>query len=164
MPLHAHILSFTHNAVVLWLFRCVHLENQTKICRFLYFYESKQMSLTQDLKWSLEQWSALHYSLLLVSNWFVTLYFKLLHSACSVSLSSKHGHRCSRLLLYFISMAQKLHLMMCHSHGSVDVFHSNILTTWTWIFVKGMNCLFRVNGKIIAPDPKCLLRVYFAQE
>ena len=59
MPLHAHVFSFTHNAVVLWLFRYVHPENQTRIFWFLHFYESKQMSLTQDLKLSLEQSSAL---------------------------------------------------------------------------------------------------------
>ena len=59
MPLHAHVFSFTHNAMVLWLFRCVHPEKQMKIFRFLPFYESKQMSLTRDLKWSLEQSSAL---------------------------------------------------------------------------------------------------------
>ena len=34
MPLHAHVFSFTHNAVVLSHFRCVHPENQTKIFRF----------------------------------------------------------------------------------------------------------------------------------
>ena len=53
MSLHAHVFSFTHNAVVLSAFRCVHPENQTKNFRFLHFYESKQTSLTQDLKWSL---------------------------------------------------------------------------------------------------------------
>ena len=34
MPLHAHVFSFTHNAVVLSAFRCVHPENQTKIFWF----------------------------------------------------------------------------------------------------------------------------------
>ena len=58
MPLHAHVFNFTHSAVVLSHFRCVPLENQTKKFRFLHFYESKQMSLTQDLL-SLEQRSAL---------------------------------------------------------------------------------------------------------
>ena len=53
MPLHTHVFSFTHNAVVLSGFRCVHPENQTKNFRFFTFYESKQMSLTQDLRWSL---------------------------------------------------------------------------------------------------------------
>ena len=55
MPLHTHLFSFTHNAVVLSHFRCVHSENQTKFFWFLHFYESKQISLTQDLRWSLEQ-------------------------------------------------------------------------------------------------------------
>ena len=59
------------------------------------------MSLTQDLKWSLEQCSALQYSLSPASNWFVTLYRKLLPL---VSSSSKHGRRRSSLLLYSISM------------------------------------------------------------
>ena len=60
MPLHTHVFSFTHNAVVLSNFRCVHPENQTKIFEF-YIYESKQMSLrpTQDLRCSLEQSIAL---------------------------------------------------------------------------------------------------------
>ena len=48
------------------------------------------MSLTQDLKWSLEQRMHYNYSLSPASNWFVTLYCKLLHS---VSSSSKHGRR-----------------------------------------------------------------------
>ena len=34
IPLHAHVYSFTHNAVVLSHLRCVHPENQTKIFRF----------------------------------------------------------------------------------------------------------------------------------
>ena len=34
MPLHAHVFSFTHNAVVLSHFRCVHPENQTKFFQF----------------------------------------------------------------------------------------------------------------------------------
>ena len=72
MPLHAHIFSFTHNAVVLSHFRCVHPENQTKIFRFQHFYESKQTSLTQDLKWSLNNVVRYKCSLLPVSNWFVT--------------------------------------------------------------------------------------------
>ena len=59
MSLHAHVFSFTHKALVLWLFKCVHPKNQTKIFWFLHFYESKQMSLTQALKWLLEQSSAL---------------------------------------------------------------------------------------------------------
>ena len=59
MPLHTHLFSFTHNAVVLSHFRCVHSENQTKIFWFFTFYKSKQISLTQDLRWSLEQSIAL---------------------------------------------------------------------------------------------------------
>ena len=53
MPLHIHVFSFTHNAVVLSPFRCVHPENQTKFFLIFTFYESKQMSLTQDWRWSL---------------------------------------------------------------------------------------------------------------
>ena len=34
MPLHDHVFSFTHNAVVLSAFRCVHPKNQTKNFRF----------------------------------------------------------------------------------------------------------------------------------
>ena len=72
IPLHASVFSFTYNAVVLLQFRCVHPENQTIFFfRFLHFYISKQMSLTQDLKWSLEQSSAPQVSISIVSNWFV---------------------------------------------------------------------------------------------
>ena len=34
IPLHANVFSFTHNAVVLSQFRCVHPENQMKIFWF----------------------------------------------------------------------------------------------------------------------------------
>ena len=59
MPLHTRVFSFTYNAVILSNFRCVHSENPTKFFSILHFYESKQMSLTQDLKRLLEQSSAL---------------------------------------------------------------------------------------------------------
>ena len=59
IPLHANVFSFTHNAVVLSHFRCFHLENQTKFFLFYHFYDSEQMSRTWDLKWWLEQRSAL---------------------------------------------------------------------------------------------------------
>ena len=72
--LHAHVFSFTHNAVVLWLLRCLHPENQKKIFRFLHFYESKQMSLTQDLKWLLEHHSALQLKFITCVKLIVTLY------------------------------------------------------------------------------------------
>ena len=39
------------------------------------FYESKQTSLTQDLKWSLNNVVRYKYSLSPASNWFVTLYY-----------------------------------------------------------------------------------------
>ena len=37
MPLHAHVFNFTHNAVVLSHFRCVHPENLTKNVLILTF-------------------------------------------------------------------------------------------------------------------------------
>ena len=72
--LHAHVFSFTHNAVVLSHFRCVHPKSDKNFL-ILKFYESKQPSLTQDLKWSLNK--VVHYksSLSPASNWFVTLYY-----------------------------------------------------------------------------------------
>ena len=45
MPLHAHVFSFTHNAVVLSGFRCVHPENQTIIFRFLHFMNQNKCRL-----------------------------------------------------------------------------------------------------------------------
>ena len=57
----------------------------------------KTVSLTQDLRWSLERSIVLQ----LVSSLFVTLYCKLLPA---VSSSSKHGLWWSSLLLYSISM------------------------------------------------------------
>ena len=59
MPLHAHVFSFTHNAVVLSQFRCVHVKNQTKFFLILTFLWIKTNVAIQDLKWSLEQRSAL---------------------------------------------------------------------------------------------------------
>ena len=102
MPIHAHVFSFTHNAVVLWLFRCVHPKNQTEFFFIFSFLWIKTMSLTQDLKWSLEQSSAVQLiiNFSTASNWFVTLYYII---ASSVSSSSKHDRRWSSLLLYSIS-------------------------------------------------------------
>ena len=48
IPLHANVFSFRHNAVVLSQFRCVHPENQTKICWFLNFDESKHVDYTKS--------------------------------------------------------------------------------------------------------------------
>ena len=76
IPLHANVFSFTYNAVILLQFRCVHPENQTQFFRFWYFHESKQMLLTQDLKWLLPP----------------------------VTTASKHGCQQSSLLLYSISV------------------------------------------------------------
>ena len=45
MPLHAHVFSFTHNAVVLWLFRCVHPKIQTKIFNFDIFMNQNKCRL-----------------------------------------------------------------------------------------------------------------------
>ena len=45
MPLHTHVFNFTHNAVVLSHFRCVHPENQTKIFQFLYFMNQNKCRL-----------------------------------------------------------------------------------------------------------------------
>ena len=95
IPLHAYVFSFTYKcsgslAVVF----------TQKIIRFLHFNKSKQMSLTQELKWSLEQSSALQL-IISASNWFVTLYYKLLPP---VSTASKHGRQRSSFLLYSISM------------------------------------------------------------
>ena len=106
MSPHAHVFSFTNNAVVLSHFRCVHPENQTRIFRFYHFYESKQTLLTQDLKWSLEQRSAL-YSIVYYRRQTDLLLCRptiLLHPP--LSSSSKHVRRRSRLLLYSISVVQ----------------------------------------------------------
>ena len=51
------------------LFRSVHPENQTKV------------SFTQDLKWSLEQSSALQVSFSTASNWFIKQYKVITHPA-----------------------------------------------------------------------------------
>ena len=95
IPLHANVFSsFTHNAVVPSQLICVHPENQTKM--FKHFHESKQMSLTQDLKWSQEQCSALQVSFHTASNWFVTLYCKVLFPS---EQWSKHG--CQQFSLFY---------------------------------------------------------------
>ena len=58
MPLHTHLFSFTHNAVVLSNFRCVHPENQTKIFWFLHFMNQNKCRLHKTW-WSLERSIAL---------------------------------------------------------------------------------------------------------
>ena len=45
MPLYAHVFSFTHNAVVLSQFRCVHPENQRKIFDFNIFMNQNKRRL-----------------------------------------------------------------------------------------------------------------------
>ena len=78
-------------------FRCI----IPKIGHFFFFCTSvwsKQMSLTQNLKW----WLEVHYNLTFstASNWFVTLYYKLFSQ---VSLASKHvRQRSSPLLIRYI--------------------------------------------------------------
>ena len=52
VPRHTYVFSFTHNASGLLPFRCVHPKINENFSIFT-FYESKQMSLTQDLRWSL---------------------------------------------------------------------------------------------------------------
>ena len=101
MPLHAHVFSFTHNAVVLSAFRCVHPENQTKIFRFSHFYESKQTSLTQDLKWSLNNVARYKYS---ISPGQTDLLLCTILLLPPLKSPSKHGRWRSSLLLYSISM------------------------------------------------------------
>ena len=53
MPLHTHVFSFTHNAVVLSTFQMCSPRKSNENFLIFTFYESKQMSLTQDLRWSL---------------------------------------------------------------------------------------------------------------
>ena len=97
MPLHTHVFSFTHNAVVLSAFRCVHPENQTKIFDFYILWIKTNVAYTR-----LEMITRTKYcTTTTASNWFVTLYYKLLPAVRS---SSKHGRRWSSLLLYSISM------------------------------------------------------------
>ena len=97
MPLHTHVFSFTHNAVVLSGFRCVHPENQTKIFRFYILWIKTNVAYTR-----LQMIARTKYcTTTTASNWFVTLYCKLLPAVRS---PSKHGRWWSSLLLYSISM------------------------------------------------------------
>ena len=52
IPLHDNVFSFTHNAVVLWLFRCVHPENQTKNLNFKIFVNQNKCRLHKT--WTVE--------------------------------------------------------------------------------------------------------------
>ena len=98
MPLHTHVFSFPHNAVVLSGFRCVHPENQTTIFRFLHLWIKTNVAYTR-----LEMIARTKYcTTTTASNWFVTLHYKLLPAVRS---SSKHGRWRSSLLLYSISMS-----------------------------------------------------------
>ena len=97
MPLHTHVFSFTHNAVVLSGFRCVHPENQTKIFDFYILWIKTNVAYTR-----LEMIARTKYcTTTTASNRFVTLYCKLLPAVRS---PSKHGRWRSSLLLYSISM------------------------------------------------------------
>ena len=103
IPLHTHLFSFTHNAVVLSHFRCVHPWKSDEIFSIFIFYESKQMSLTQDLGWSLERSIALQLQrqtdlLLCTINCFPQW----------DGSSSKHGRRQSSLLFYSIYMVRSV--------------------------------------------------------
>ena len=80
MLLHAHVFSFTHNAVVLSHFRCIHPKIRRKFFDFNIFMNQNKHHLTQDLKWSLNNIVHYKYSLSPASNWFVTLlYYCFLH-------------------------------------------------------------------------------------
>ena len=88
-------------SVVLWLFGCVHPENRTKNFDFSILWIKTKCCLHKT--WS-DRWNkVVHYVFLFstASNWFVTLYYKLL---TLVSSSSKHSCWWSSLLLYPISM------------------------------------------------------------
>ena len=105
MPLHAHVFSFTHNTVVFWLFGCVHPKNETQIFWFLHLWIKTKCRLHKTCS---DRWNkVVHYvlSFSTVSNWLVTLYYKLLHW---VSSSSKHGCWRSSLLLYSLSVCWPL--------------------------------------------------------
>ena len=100
MPLHAYVFSFTHNALVLSDFRCVHPENQTKTFLILTFSWIKTNVAYTRLEVIARTTSAQQ-----VYHWYQTDLLlctnKLLHP---VSSSSKHGRWRSSLLLYSISM------------------------------------------------------------
>ena len=55
------------------------------------FYESKQTSLPQDLKWSLKNVVRYKYSLSAASNWFVTLYY-IIASSIEVTFQTCKSH------------------------------------------------------------------------
>ena len=113
---------------------------------FNIFMNQKQMSLTQDLKWSLEQRSALQVQFITTSNWFVTLYCKLL---LPMSSSSKHSRWRSSLLftlciygLYigFVHFADLNHFpsffYVCHFEIPYTDLHSKrmYITLYLWFF------------------------------
>ena len=97
-----YVFSFTHNAVVLSHFRCVHPENQMKIFWFLHFMNQNKCRLHKT--WYELITRTKYCTTTTASNWFVTLYYKLLPAVRS---SSKHGRRWSSLVLYSIFMVEK---------------------------------------------------------
>ena len=74
-------------------------QSQTKIFRYINFDISKQISLTQDLKWSLEQHSALRLRFISAFNRCVTLYCTWLSP--NKQLRKKNGCQRSSLKLIF---------------------------------------------------------------
>ena len=84
--------SFTHNAVVLSHFRCVHPEIRRKFFDFYILWIKKNVAYTRQELIARTKYC----TTTTASNWFVTLYYKLLPAVRS---SSKHGRRWSSLLL-----------------------------------------------------------------
>ena len=117
---------FTHNAVVLPQFGCAHPKNQTKALWYLHFYESKQITLTQDLKWSLEQCSALQV-------WFnsrgnLICYF-VLYITCPLS-PSEQWKKQNKTNKTKQKTKQKQNKKQLKKHGCQQSFHYSVSMVW----------------------------------
>ena len=134
--------------MVLSGFRCVHPEDQTKIFDFYILWIKTNVAYTR-----LEMIARTKYcTTTTASNWFVTLYCKLLPAVRS---PSKHGRWRSSLLLYSISMQQ--------------TYNISYIKTWTFILKQTKWLLFkqlglyapkRNTGSKVRPGPS---EIYFCQ-
>ena len=98
MPLHTHVFSFTH--IMQWFSHILDVFTP-KIRRF--FFDFYILLIKTNVAYTrIELIVRTKYcTTTTASNWFVTLYYKLLPA---VNSSSKHGHRRSSILLYSISI------------------------------------------------------------
>ena len=134
MPLHTHVFSFTHNAVFSQVLDVFTPKIKRPFFDFYILWIKTNVAYTR-----LEMIARTNYcTTTTASNWFVTLYYKLLPAVRS---SSKHGRWRSSLLLYSISMScrrQSNYSLYDTSHTLIQTLIESIHFTHAWSLTKGV--------------------------